>query len=229
MSTRKLGIIGGIGASAGVNLVARLVLHYQKAGAVKDSDFPEFVYYNLPAYGMDALGICNQDQVFGQLESAMHLLSDAKCNVVFIACNTVHVFHERLQALFPAITIVNNIAESCHWAQDCSKVGVLASRNSKTLGLFGKALAHLNIECVETDEIEQQALDKSIERVIAGKEGGVDFQLLFNIAHLMTGRGAEKFILGCTELPMLMDCDHKDFIDAGWCGMLKAIELIKAT
>jgi aspartate racemase len=230
MSTKRLGILGGLGTSSGVNLVQRLVRRYQSEGATKDSDFPDFVYHNLPAYGMDQFGICNQEQVFGQLEDSMQLLSDAKCSVVFIACMTVHIFLDRLQALFPSIVIVNSIAEACHKVQDCAKVGVLSSRNAKTMGLFGKALAHLNIQCVETDEMLQKLLDEGIAKAISGKQTAQDTVVMVNILNCIFGRGAQKVILGCTELPLLIDASNDEqIVDAGLCGLNKAIELIKAT
>lgn len=224
----RLGVIGGLGAAAGVNLVQRLVKTYQKSGAKSDSDFPDFVYHNLPCYGMDEFGICNQQQVFDQLIGSMHMLLNTKCDVIFIACNTVHVFHERLQMLFPSFTIINNISETCRKVADCKKVGVLCSRNSKSMELFEKALAHINVECIQTDEVEQEVIDDCIAHVITGKQTQADYGVVGNVMVLMRKRGAEKIILGCTELPILVDWEDPDAVDAGMCGMEKAIAILKA-
>lgn len=228
--SNRLGIIGGMGAAAGLALAEHVVRVAQASGARQDSDFPDFVLYNMPSYAMDNLGMTDQVRVCDQLWGAMRILTQCNCDVAVIACNTVQCFHDRLQQAFPATILVNSISAACAKVTKDGPVGVLCSQTAKHLELFEAELAKRNLLAVATTGVEQACLDEIIGAVIQGRQRLNDAQTIDNIMGLLAGRGAKSFILGCTELPLAFQHDkwgtHTPVIDAGKAAIEKALTLI---
>lgn len=229
--TPRLGIVGGMGAAAGLALAGRVVRISQGSGATQDQDFTNFVLYNLPASGMDALGMTNQDEVRDQLIDAMRLMTACNCAVVVIACNTVQIFHQELQQRFPATQLVNPIECACDKMLGVEKVGVLCSQTTKHLELYDQALARRGSKIIATTGVEQACVDEAVAAAICGKENPAHVTTLRNIMELMMGRGATRFIFGCTELPLIFHGSQQlpyDAVDAGAAAIDKAITLLPA-
>ena len=100
-----LGIIGGMGAFAGLRLADYLLKLAQDRGAALDHEFPEFLLYNLPIRGMDERGICDQETVLVDLLDAMLKMEAWGCQRVILACNTVHCLLPDIEARFPGMIV----------------------------------------------------------------------------------------------------------------------------
>ena len=92
-------------------------------------------------------------------------------------------------------------------AKECKKmgldsVGVLATTGTKNTGIYEKALKTYDIETIYPDEEEQAVLMSLIyDYVKAGKEA--DCRMFHKELEHMKKEGAQAFVLGCTELPMV--------------------------
>jgi aspartate racemase len=199
---KKIGIIGGIGATAGARLLDLLFKAYQKNGASVDSDFPEVFLHSLSMTGMDETGIADYDIVEENLIASVELLNHAGAEVIMVACNTVHLMRKVLQS-YSAATILNMIDAAVCSVGSAKKVGVISSASTKQSKLYQNALEVLGIEVFQTTESQQKTVDGIIAKVIAGKSGTAEQLLLASIADSMRKNGAEQIILGCTELPLV--------------------------
>ncbi len=199
-----IGILSGMGAAAGSRVLKLLIKECQRRGAKEDSDYPEILLYNLPAEGMNAKGIADENRIRTELKSGVDLLNKAGCRLIIIACNTVHIYREMLQRASDAL-ILDMPAAAVRACKGCKKVGLLTSNTMRQTELYDQMLKKmLGAIPVHISDFEQGAIDLTIGRIIAGNwEGRHEYAMQSIINDLLDDGGAEKVILGCTELPLL--------------------------
>jgi len=171
--------------------------------AVQDSDFPPVLIYNLPLEGFDERGIVDAEAVRDQLICGVQKLESAGADLVIIACNTVHVFQESMQAQIriPLLSIVDEtVAEVC--SRGYKAVGLLTSASTRAHNLYTDKLVVRGVCPVVVNPAQQEQLDAVILHVMAGVQGAEDGAVLQEISGALYARGAEAIILGCTELPL---------------------------
>lgn len=217
---KKIGIIGGMGASAGVYFFDLLVKECQRKGAVKDSDFPEVFVHNIPSRGMDEKGISDEIVLKKELFKSVAQMNMLEVDSIIIACNSVHVYIDELKSASRA-AILNMIFIASESTLGSSKVGIICSNSSKKSGLYKKQMNDIGLIVFETTTREQDEVDQAIGNVISGSKNKFDEQILHTICLRMKRDGAEEIILGCTELPLL---SHPEYcIDAGRKTIEKAL------
>lgn len=222
MSSR-IGVIGGLGPSAGIRMAQQLVELAQDRGAILDADFPDFMLLNVPAKGMNELGFTDPEAIRHALVQAIKLLAKADCRYIVIACNTAHLFYEDLDELTHA-EVLNMIEIACDEVRGCKSVGVLSSESTKEYRLYAGALEERKIHPVLTNFHEQTSLNKIVANVMAGTHDQHDEFRLIGIIDAMVSRGAEKVILGCTELPLVLSRKiPASIVDAGRVTIAKAL------
>jgi aspartate racemase len=226
-----LGIIGGLGAMAGVRMAETLVQLAQERGASSDEQFPRFILLNAPLKGMGATGfIGNGESIRSGLHHAVKMLSRMDCEYIVVACNTAHTFFSELNSLTHS-EVLNMIDIACDAAADCKKAGVLCSESTRQLRLYEQAMAERHIIPVRATNAEQDMINQVIGNVIAGDNAISDSNLLETVIDSMIKRGAKKAIIGCTELPIALCLPSKPWlkdvvIDAGRAVMARALSLL---
>ncbi len=127
------------------------------------------------------------------------------CGSDFIAipCNTVHYFHQPLQAAvnIPILNLITFTADKVA-GDKIKSAGLLASASTNKLQLYQQALAAKNIGIIGATDAEQQIIDEIILTVMAGTNSSVESGKLQKIISRLKNYGAEAIILGCTELPL---------------------------
>lgn len=210
---KRIGILSGMGAAAGARALSLLVKQCQDNGAKRDSDFPEIVLFNVSSTGMNEGGIADENEVIKSLCAGLEMLNRCWPDKIIVACNTAHLFLDvmREASLAEVIDLPGLAKDSCAPLRP----GVMCSRSSSDAKLFGKNAIY------PTDE-EQASLDEVIARVIDGNANGETTAVIYDIAAKMTDRGAEKIIIGCTELSVI--CDTELFIDPIRVAIGKVLE-----
>lgn len=214
---KTLGIIGGMGAFAGIRLADYLLALAQDRGAAKDEDFPDFMLYNLPIKGLNERGIKDRSEVMRQMCETLEKMQAWGCGRVIVACNSVHCILPNLEERFPGL-ILNMLDAACKSvSRHVTQVGVISSETTKTLGLYRSALIRSRINIVETTDDEQKLLNEAIKEAVAGRQLKCHFDSVENTIVAMNRRGADEVIVGCTDLPLVLNPDHLSIrlIDAG--------------
>lgn len=219
MAKGRLGIIGGMGAAAGVRMAHDLVVLAQRYGAVNDEDYPDFILHNLPFHGLNFTGVEYPYVVKNQLEYALRLMSTLECQYAIVACNSVHGILPDVAKEFTG-TILSLV--ECAMAETTGpNTGVICSRTTKSSGLYSACK-------IQTTDEEQDDLDRAIAIAMAGKQNRNTYAIVEGTIQDMINRGAEQVIVGCTELPM---CIRPEFsypvIDAGLAALRRALSLLK--
>ena len=209
---KTIGVLGGMGPSASSNLYSKIIKYTQhEYGAVQDFDYPPIIIYSLPLFGFDETGIVDEKLVKKQLIEGVKKLESAGCDLIIIACNTVHSYFEEMQSAVK-VPIFNIIEETEKRVVKFGykKVGLFASESTNKLKLYQKRFANSNIEVISPDNEQQKILNRVIEHVMGGNQKSEDIIFLKDIARDYVRQGAEAIVMGCTEIPLAINQTHTD-------------------
>lgn len=135
----------------------------------------------------------------------------AGADCLMIGANTMHKIADEIQA---AVTIpVIHIAEATAAViknKDLEKVALLGTKYTMQLDFYKDKLAALGIETIIPDDAAIEYINNSIynefSKGVFLPETKAEY---LRIIHALIAQGAEGFILGCTEIPILIkqeDC-----------------------
>ena len=201
-----IGILGGMGPESTAELYRQIIQLYQlEKGAVNDADFPAILINSLPAEDM----LNNLEQrkptITKQLTEAVRVLENAGADFIAVPCNTATIFMDKVRAKvsIPIIDLLDITAQSIV-ADGYKKVGILASTSTIKSSLYEKTLAQYGVSTLSPDDANQPQVNDCIINILAGRKELKDKTLLEKLAVDLTGQGAEAVVLGCTELPLLI-------------------------
>ena len=216
-----IGIIGGIGSMAGLNLAARIV-HFTTAA--KDQDHLPMILFSRPAEVGDRteflLGRIPLNPGYALARQILDL-EKAGATVVGMACNTAHavpilgVIQRELDCNQSTIRFVNVINETIQTMKEmlpeATRVGILGTTGTYLTGLYRDPLIEAGFEVVDPGrEIQDEWIHKSIYDPLFGiKSTGTDIRpevtrlLQQTVAHF---RSVEvgAFLYGCSEMDLAM-------------------------
>ena len=200
---KTIGILGGMGPEATADLYLRIIRLFQKEyAAVYDSDFPEIIILNLPI--PDVVENSNeQAEVKEMLVKGLRKLEKAGADFVAIPCNTVTYYIKEMQSAV-SIPIINILQETANaiMKSGIRKVGLLGTETTIKSKIYDNVLKDFQI--LTLGKPEQIETTKIIMNILAGKKNLEDKKKLLDFVQKLKYMGAEKVILGCTELPLLI-------------------------
>lgn len=201
---KTVGIIGGMGPAATALLFQKMIDH---TDAKSDADHIHILIDNRPSIPDRTTAIINGDDTpVKKICESGKQLEQMGAQLIAIPCNTSHYFYSHIQKEL-SVPVINMLEET---AKECEKmgfqsVGVLATTGTKNTGIYERALRANGIQTVYPDDHAQAVLMSLIyDYVKAGKKA--ECSMFQRELELMKNMGAEAFILGCTELPMVF-CD----------------------
>lgn len=209
---KVLGIIGGMGPMATADLFIKII---ELTDAKCDSEHLHVLIDNntdIPDRTKSILS--GSDEPLRFMAESAERLAGAGADILLLPCHIAHYYYDELQkrSRLPVINMLSVLVEAAR-GSDCKRLGLLATDGVVRSGIYDKAFDGSGIELIYPDSTSQEALMRLIyEQVKAGKEA--DTSALDSALDDMTRRGAEAFILGCTELPLVFsDRPGRHFID----------------
>jgi aspartate racemase len=202
-----LGIFGGMGPEATVDLFRRIV---EATPAQRDQDHLPTLVFSYPQVPERTPAIRSGDRApVPYLVEGVRLLDRAGASLIAIPCNTAHFWYDDMQAAV-GIPIVHMIREAAAVAAarlaGGRRVGLLATAGTLESGLYAKELERLGLECLVPDAAQQEAeVTASIADIKARRERARSRERLARAAAALESRGAELILLGCTEIPLAFD------------------------
>ena len=183
MSDRRktIGILGGMGPLATADLFEKIVL------------------------------LNNGEDPVPEMSSALRNLEKCGADCIIMPCNTAHYFLPRLQEMteIPFLSILTAAAEACKAQFPGKTVGILGTTGTLSANLYQKALDQAGVPFVTPAAKEQEALMRVIYQGVKAGKGPDDYRADFlTVLEGMLARGAEVFLLGCTELPLAAQALH---------------------
>jgi aspartate racemase len=229
-SSMKIGIVGGIGPESTIDYYKKIIQLYRNK--VKDGSYPEIVINSVDMNKMmDIMIRSGWDELCSMLSHAVEELKNAGAEIAIIASNTPHIVFEKVKNLvkLPLLSIVEATGEYVA-EMGCRKVGLLGTGFTMKEHFYQDVLSKFNIETVvpsgKQQEYIHEKLFSEIELGIIKQETKNEFIRIVNA--MIEKFNIEGIILGCTELPMIMN--QNDFsipvIDTVEIHVRKLIEII---
>jgi len=153
--------------------------------------------------------ISSKDQIKdaeGMLIQAAIGPESAGCEALCIASNTVHILLPQLKESVnvPFISMVDLVSDRCELL-GYKKVALLGTPVLLESDLYSKALSSKKIELITPSEDQIETCDSVIRGVIAGNKEIPVKDKYVEVLSAMFDKGADGIILGCTELPLVLD------------------------
>jgi aspartate racemase len=201
-----LGIVGGMGPLAGIELQRRIV---ENTPALSDSDHIKMVCFTNPQIKDRTKSLERGEDFAEEIIRSLNSLEIFNVSLGLIACNTAHAQFEKISSnvKFPLINIINETVAYLEMEyRNSEKIGLLATNGTIESKVYEKALNRRGFSVVIPKKYEQQKLMD----VIYGRDGikaaGAtvkNAKVIKDISFSLKRRGAEVVILGCTELSVL--------------------------
>ncbi|MDD7402648.1 MAG: amino acid racemase [Butyribacter sp.] len=211
---KTIGVIGGLGPMA---TVYYLELITKMTDAASDQEHPRIVLKSTPdtpdrtSY---IIGESDENPLPFLIDAGKELLRMG-ADFITVPCVTAQYFYKELTEALgaPVISLCGNIAEDIY-RKGIKKVGILATSGTIKSRVMEKSFQEKGIDCVVPDEQLQQDVMKIIYGQIKKGEP-VDLELFLKIGDALSQQGAEKLILGCTELSLIKKLHPLDerFVD----------------
>ncbi len=142
------------------------------------------------------------------LEDGIKKLKGAGADFVIIPSNTPHYAWPYLQSksVLPLLSIVDATVSECK-RMKLNKIGVTGTSLTMEDGLYKKPLEESGMEHIIPDSEDRADMNKIIfdELVPTGKASEVSVQTLLAIVDRLKKKGCDGIVLGCTELPIVLN------------------------
>lgn len=137
--------------------------------------------------------------------SARRLVA-AGAEILLLSCNTAHYFYDRIAAAIsvPVLHMPREVAkELC--ACGVKRAGVLATDGTIRGGVYEAALAEAGIQAVYPSQEMQRQVMRIIYDGVKGRSVPMKDLPLGDILRELQHKGAEMYVLACTELPIAFE------------------------
>lgn len=206
---KTIGILGGMGPMATADLFRKII---EGTGADCDNEHIRvYIDSNAAIPDRTAAILHGGADPVPEMRSALRHLEACGADCILVACNTAHWFVPQLQAEtktpildMPAIT-----ARRCKELYPGKRAAVLATTGTLDTGLYSRALERENVDFLLPDDTQRAEIMRFIYGVVkASKPLAPEEENWARLLNSLRERGADYFILACTELPILAGALH---------------------
>ena len=201
---KTIGILGGMGPLATADLLIKIVT-MTKADC-DNEHIRVFVDDNAAIPDRTAAILHEGEDPVPEMLSALRNLEKCGADCLLMPCNTAHYFLPRLQAEteIPFINVLAVTAERCAELHPGKTAAILATTGTLATGLYQRELDAQGVPYLVPNEEEQATLMHLIYELVKAslplQPAAQDWR---GVLDALRGRGADYFILGCTELPIV--------------------------
>jgi aspartate racemase len=205
MDGRIIGILGGMGPEATVDLYLRII---KLTPAKKDQDHIRVIIFSNPKIPDRTAAILGTGpNPLPEMIATGKMLEQSGADFLIMPCNTAHFYHSALQAALhiPVLNMIQLSAKKMkHTDPLIYKAGLLATDGTIYSRLYEEAFKNQGIEVVIPKTIDQPEVMKAIYNYI--KKGDLDTgsRILHRIAESFIDQGANVVICGCTEVSLVL-------------------------
>ena len=204
---KKLGLVGGMGVESTIPYYNDIV--YGVQNKIGKKFFPNITIESVNAF--DVLGLCREqkyDELTDYLMQAIKNLTTSGADFIALSANTPHIVFDRLQNIstVPLVSIVEATRNEAIRLNK-HKLGLLGTIFTMTEDFFKKPFYNSNIEIITPTAEEMEYINLKIsselEFGVIKEETLQGFQKI--IKRMQQEDSIEAVILGCTELPLLLN------------------------
>jgi len=160
---------------------------------ISNVSFPKYLEEEIGSKGKDC------ELILPYVIRSVKQLISGGADFIVLPCNTLHPLLPILREMFDIefIDLIEEVGKEIK-----GKVGVLCTRGTRDSGLYEKAMGG---EVIYSSDEDQGKISEIILRIIRGTSCEKDREYLKGVIEGMLSRGAERVILGCTDLGNLVE------------------------
>lgn len=203
---KTIGLIGGTGWVSTVEYYR--IINEQTNRKLGGHNYARCIIYSLNYNDIDVFNRAgNRDGVFSLILDAGKSLNRAGVDFFVLCANTLHQFADRFEQEIgkPLVHIADATALEIQ-RMGFSRVGLLGTRQTMVMDFYKRRLKGKGIEAIipraDDREFIQNTINQELIKSIFRKEAKDKF---LNVIDKLHGEGAQGIILGCTEIPLLIN------------------------
>jgi aspartate racemase len=206
---KRIGILGGMSPES-------TTLYYEHITRTYTSKFGDYGYPEILIYSVNFQKFVDW-QHNGQwaeaaraMAEALERLRGAGADFGLIATNTMHIVFDEVQrgVHMPLLSIIQAAAEAV-LAAGLRSIGLLGTVFTMSEPFFREGLERSGIKVLVPDSGDQQRINNVIyQELCRGDVQDSSRQMFLENIEGLRHRGAEGIILGCTEIPLLIQPQH---------------------
>jgi len=207
---KRIGMVGGIGPESTIDYYKRII------GAFRERSFPA-IYPEIIVYSasLTELMLILEAKDWGKLTEwlaeKVEALHRAGAEFAVIGSNTPHIVFEEVRSRSP-IPMLSIIEETRKKAQGLGlkKLGLMGTKFTMQSDFFQKPFRSKGMSVVVPEEVDQQLIhDRLFSEIELGIIKESTRKELLSIVKTMIDKAhIDSVILGCTELPLILDKDE---------------------
>jgi aspartate racemase len=206
-----LGVIGGMGPAATVDFLRKLVT---QTSAECDQDHLPVLVASIPDIPDRTAAILGQGySPLPAIVREIRRLEAAGATLLAIPCNTAHHWYDELAAV-TEVEIVHIADAVCRRLGPGGAVGLLATSGTLASGFYQRRLAQFGWECLLLRPDDQQRYVTNAVDLVKRGALAEAASLLSHAVSLQLDQGAERIVLGCTEISVVMDAGIAGLVDS---------------
>ena len=203
---KKIGILGGMSPESTVEYYQYITRAYTER--LGDHGYPEIIIYSVsfqPYVEWPEQG--RWDLVVQGLSEAAQRLEAAGADFIVIATNTMHLVFDEVQTSVnvPMLSLLDAVGKAI-LARGMKTVGLLGTEFTMEKSFYQDALARRGVTVLIPDADDREYVNSVIyDELVAGQIRAESQAGFVAIIKKLAERGAEGVILGCTEIPLLVN------------------------
>jgi aspartate racemase len=205
MDAKTVGIIGGMGPEATVDLMARVI---KATPARDDADHLRLIVDNDPRVPsrIKALLEGTGESPGPYLAAMARRLQAWGADILAMPCNTSHYYHGEIQAAVsvPVLHMIDLTVTAVVREQPVRKqIGILATTAVVRTGLYAAAFDRCGCRVCYPPAASQDRLMAAIRTIKTGRHGQPEVAVLRAAGDDLVAAGAEVLVVACTELSVI--------------------------
>jgi aspartate racemase len=205
MREKIVGIIGGMGPEATVDLMARII---KLTPAVDDVDHIRMIVDNNPKVPsrIKALIDGNGESPVPHLQEMARRLESWGVDFLAMPCNTAHHYHLDIQkaVTIKVLNMIDLTVESViEQYPDLKRAGLLASTAVIRLKLFERYFSAKKVIIQTPADRNQMGIMHAIKKIKTSNYGGEVVEAIQLAADDLVEKGAEVLLVACTEISII--------------------------
>ena len=213
---KAIGIVGGMGPEATLDLFGKLIRHTDAACDAEHIRVYIDCHTGVPDRTRAILE--GGESPVPYIAESVEKLAAMGAELLLIPCNTSHYYYDEIAALspVPVMHMIRTTAEALK-AEGVHRVGILATDGTLRSGVYQRELSACGIASVCPEGEDQVAVMRLIYDGIKANAPTFDTAAVRRAIDTLRAQGAERIVLGCTELPVAFaryGIDASDAVDA---------------
>ncbi|MDC9597026.1 aspartate/glutamate racemase family protein [Xenorhabdus anantnagensis] len=197
-----IGILGGMGPAATVDTMEKII---QYTPANRDQEHIPVIAVSFPDIPDRTESILSDGvSPLNNMLTALRILESSGARCIIMPCNTAHYWYDELKAS-TKMHFLNMIEITCNKIvrEGINNVAILATTGTIKTRLYQSRLEKEKVNFVVPDDIQQRAIMESILVYKSGDEEKA-YWLIESVISQLKNVGVEKFIMGCSEIPVIL-------------------------